>query len=135
MAVRIRLKKFGRKHRPYFRICATDVRKPRDGRVLEELGSYDPMVLDTDARVTLNHERVSYWLSVGAQPSDSAAVLIKKYGPNGTHLEQMKAATERLKLSRQHMTPAPAAPVTQPKSKKGPAPAAPTEKTEETSAT
>lgn len=96
MAVRIRMKKLGRKHRPFFRICATDARSPRDGRVIEELGTYDPMIPETDARVTLNVERVQYWLGVGAQPSEKVAVLIKKYGPNGTHLQQQKEAVERL---------------------------------------
>ena len=70
MSVRIRMKKMGRKHRPFFRICAMDIREPRDGRVLEELGTYDPMVPETDARAMLNGERINYWLSVGAQPSD-----------------------------------------------------------------
>ena len=60
---------------------------PRDGRVLEELGTYDPMVPETDARAMLNGERINYWLSVGAQPSDKVRVLIKKYGSAGTHLE------------------------------------------------
>lgn len=96
MAVRIRMKKLGRKHRPFFRICATDARSPRDGRVIEELGTYDPMIPETDARVTLNAERIQYWLGVGAQPSEKVAVLIKKYGPNGTHLQQQKEAVERL---------------------------------------
>lgn len=117
MAVRIRLKKLGRKHRPFFRICATDVRAPRDGKVLEELGTYDPMVPETDARVTLDHERVTYWLGVGAQPSDSARVLIKKYGPNGTHLEQAQAARERLKASKQQVPPPPPAPAPRKKKK------------------
>ncbi len=84
------MKKMGRKHRPFFRICATDARSPRDGRVIEELGTYDPMIAETDARVTLNIERLQYWLGVGAQPSEKVAVLIKKYGPNGTHLQQQK---------------------------------------------
>ena len=47
-----------------------DIRKPRDGRVLEELGTYDPLIPETDARAMLNGERINYWLSVGAQPSD-----------------------------------------------------------------
>lgn len=98
MAVRIRMKKLGRKHRPYFRICATDSRSPRDGRVIEELGSYDPMVPLTDARCLLNHERLQYWLGVGALPSERVAVLIKKYGPSGTHLELQRAAREQLAL-------------------------------------
>lgn len=78
MAVRIRMKKLGRKHRPFFRICVMDQRKPRDGRAIEELGHYDPMVRDKSQRVTLNMERVQHWISVGAQPSEKVAVLIKK---------------------------------------------------------
>ena len=101
MAVRIRLKKMGRKHKPFFRVCATDARTPRDGRVIEELGYYDPMVRDTDARAILNGERIDYWLGVGAQPSDKFAVLIKKYGSNGTHLEQQKAALEQISNRKQ----------------------------------
>lgn len=100
MSVRIRLKKMGRKHRPFFRLCAVDIRCPRDGRVLEELGYYDPMVPETDARAILNGERINYWISVGAKPSDKAAVLIKKYGANGTNLDAQKAALERLTQSR-----------------------------------
>ena len=98
MAVKIRMKKMGRKHRPFFRICACDSRSPRDGKVLEELGTYDPMVGDTDARVTLDEERVKYWLGVGAQPSTNVRVFIKKYGPEGTHVAARQAARERLAM-------------------------------------
>lgn len=105
MAVRIRMKKMGRLHRPFYRICAIDGRAPRDGRVLEQLGTYDPMVADTDARAVLNTERVQYWLSVGAQPSDKVQVLIKKYGAGGTHVEKQKAALERLKQARRRPEP------------------------------
>ena len=95
MSVKIRMKMMGRKHRAYFRICATDSRAPRDGRVIEEIGSYDPMIPITDARCKLNNERISYWLGVGAKPSDRVKILIRKYGPNGTHLkEQEKAVAE-----------------------------------------
>jgi small subunit ribosomal protein S16 len=73
------MKKMGRKHRPYFRIVAIDARQPRDGRVIEELGSYDPMVRDTDERVRFKPDRVKYWLSVGARPSEHVAVFIRKY--------------------------------------------------------
>ena len=104
MAVRIRMKQFGRRHRPFFRVCVTDARNPRDGRVLEEVGYYDPMVPETDARTVLNGERIDHWLSVGAQPSDKVAVLIKKYGSNGTHLEEQKAAVERLASKRRRPT-------------------------------
>jgi small subunit ribosomal protein S16 len=92
------MKMMGRKHRPFFRICAIDGRNPRDGRVLEELGTYDPMVHDVDARALLNGERIDYWLGVGAQPSVRVRTLIKKYGSKGTHSSQQKAARERLAL-------------------------------------
>lgn len=115
MAVRIRMKKMGRAHRPFYRICAMDKRSPRDGRVIEELGYYDTSVPETDARVVLKPERVDYWLSVGAQPSEKCAVLIKKYGTEGTHLDAQKEALERLS-KRKDYTPAPEAP--KPKKKK-----------------
>jgi small subunit ribosomal protein S16 len=73
------MKMLGRKHRPYFRIVAIDGRQPRDGRIIEELGSYDPMVANTDDRVRLKPERIKYWLSVGAKPSERVTVLIRKY--------------------------------------------------------
>ena len=73
------MKLMGRKHRPYFRIVAIDHRQPRDGRVLEELGSYDPMVANTDERVKLKPDRVKYWMGVGAKPSEKLAVLLNKY--------------------------------------------------------
>ncbi|MFZ4733325.1 MAG: 30S ribosomal protein S16 [Pirellulales bacterium] len=88
----------GRKHRSFFRICATDRRSPRDGRVIEELGTYDPSVPETDARCLINGPRVEYWLSVGAQPSDAVRVLLKKYGPKGTRLKEMELARARLSL-------------------------------------
>ena len=79
MAVRIRMKRLGRKHRPYYRICVMDQRKPRDGKAIEEIGTYDPMVRDKSQRVTLQLDRVEHWLSVGAQPSEKVAVLIDKF--------------------------------------------------------
>ena len=90
----------GRIHRPFFRVCAMDGHVPRDGKVIEELGYYDPLIKETDARAVLNGERIDYWLSVGAQPSENVKVLIKKYGSKGTHLEQQRQALERLKLSK-----------------------------------
>lgn len=96
MAVRIRLKKMGRKARPFFRVCAMTQQSPRDGRAIEELGTYDPMVPETDARAILNGERIAYWIGVGAQPSPKVSTLIKKYGKDGSHLEAQKEAIERL---------------------------------------
>lgn len=114
MAVRIRMKRLGRRHRPFYRICAMDARTPRDGNAIEELGTYDPMVRDVDARAVLNRERIDYWLSVGAKPTEKVAVLIKKYGTDGSHLEKQQAALERLEAGRRQAmkaseTPQPAA--------------------------
>jgi small subunit ribosomal protein S16 len=100
VAVHIRMKRLGRTGRPFYRVCALDARVQRDGKVIEELGYYDPMVKDTDARAILNGERIEYWLGVGAKPSEKVRVLIKKYGKNGTHLEKQKAALERIAASR-----------------------------------
>jgi small subunit ribosomal protein S16 len=113
----------GRKNREYYRICATDRRSPRDGRVIEELGTYDPHVSETDARCTLDGARIEYWLSVGAQPSDAVRVLIKKYGPKGTHLSQMEAA--RAKLAMPRIVPDPGEPAFVPAPKPDPSAAAP----------
>jgi small subunit ribosomal protein S16 len=101
VAVKIRLKKLGRTHRPFFRVCAMDARSPRDGRVIEELGTYDPMVPHTDARAILNGERIAHWMSVGAQPTPKVGTLIKKYGKDGTHLEAQAEAISQLSERRQ----------------------------------
>ena len=117
MAVKIRLKKFGRAHRPYFRLCAVDARAPRDGRVIEELGHYDPMLAEKDARALLKGDRIDYWLSVGAQPTDKAAVLIKKYGSSGSHLKAQEEALARLGQKKQYVPvdiPAPVAKAAEP---------------------
>ena len=80
MAVRLRLKRFGRRHLPFFRINAVDSHRPRDGRVLEELGWYDPLAKTPDQQVSLKRERIEYWLGQGAQPSDTVRDLLKKNG-------------------------------------------------------
>lgn len=126
MAVKIRMKKMGRKNRAFFRVCATDIRAPRDGRVIEELGTYDPWVPETDARAVLNGERINYWLSVGAKASPKCEVLIRKYGKDGTHLEAQKKAIERLGQRRAKSIAsaiAAAAAVPPPKAPEPPAPA------------
>ena len=123
VAVAIRMKRMGRKNRAYYRICATDRRSPRDGRVIEELGTYDTSVPDTDARVTLDNARLEYWLSVGAKPSDAVKVLIKKYGAKGTRAKEMELARAKLKLPR--IIPDAGAPVFVPEVKAPAAAAAP----------
>jgi small subunit ribosomal protein S16 len=116
------MKRMGRKNRAYYRICATDKRSPRDGREIEVLGTYDPFVPDTDARCALDGARLQYWLSVGAQPSPAVRVLIKKYGPAGTHLKEMEAARAKLALPR--IVPDPGPPAFVPEVKTEPAPEA-----------
>jgi small subunit ribosomal protein S16 len=69
----------GRKHRPYFRIVAIDSRQPRDGRALEDLGTYDPKISVTENRVTLKADRIKYWMSVGALPSERVQALLAKH--------------------------------------------------------
>ena len=80
MAVRIRLKRVGRRHRPSYRLAAMDSRQARDSRVIEELGSYDPVTPDEGRQVVLKRERIEYWLSVGAQPSDTVRRILQKQG-------------------------------------------------------
>src|ERR1043165_4210660 len=116
MAVCIRMKKMGRSHQSFFRICAFDRRAPRGGRPLEELGTYDPRVPEADARAILVKERVDYWLGVGALPSEKVAVLIKKYGTNGPHEAAQKTPLER--LAQPKSVPDPGAPASLPKPKK-----------------
>ena len=78
MSVRIRLTRKGTKKKPFYRIVAADIEMPRDGRFLELLGTYDPMV-EPNA-VTLKQERIDYWLKEGAKPSTTVASLLKKHG-------------------------------------------------------
>ena len=74
--VRLRLTRRGAKKRPFYRIVAADSRSPRDGRIIEQLGYYNPVSEPDELKVDL--ERVDYWLSTGAQPSDTVASLIKR---------------------------------------------------------
>ena len=78
MAVRIRLKRIGAKNKPAFRIVVADNRSPRDGKCIEELGTYHPLKKGDNFTMDLN--RAKYWLSKGAQPSETVASFIKKAG-------------------------------------------------------
>jgi small subunit ribosomal protein S16 len=80
MAVKLRLKRMGRTHRSFFRLAAMESRNQRDGRVLEELGFYDPTSNNPEAQAELNAERIQHWLSVGAQPTETVRDLLKKHG-------------------------------------------------------
>ena len=78
--VRIRLTRAGRKKKRYWRIAAFDSRTRRDGRAIEYLGSYDPHKEKPEEKVQVRRERVEYWLSKGAQPTDTVAQLLRKIG-------------------------------------------------------
>jgi len=80
VAVKLRLKKFGRRHQTCFRLNAMDTRRPRDGKVIEELGWYDPKAKNADKQVSLKRERIEYWLRAGAQPSETVAELLRRQG-------------------------------------------------------
>ncbi len=91
MAVTIRLKRMGRLHRPFFRITAVDRRKKRDGDVIEELGHYDPIHKDPTKQLSINRERIQYWLGVGAQPSETVHSLLRREGlASGPYLDHTK---------------------------------------------
>lgn len=80
MAVTLRLKRFGRLNHPTYRVVATDPRFPRDGRIIEALGYYLPKMPRAQEQLKLDADRVKYWLSVGAKPSETVASMIKRSG-------------------------------------------------------
>ena len=93
MAVRIRMKQMGRTHRHYYRIVAIDHRQPRDGKVIEELGTYDPHVANKEERITLLPTRIKYWKSVGAIASEHCEAIFKNYMKKWEAIEATNAAT------------------------------------------
>lgn len=88
----LRLKRMGRTHQPFFRLNAMDKRAPRDGRVIEQLGWYDPGAAP-DKQLQINVARVDYWLSVGAQPSETVASLLRKVGCDPTPGKKVASAS------------------------------------------
>ena len=96
MALRIRLSRAGAKKRPFYRIVVADSRSPRDGRYIERLGTYNPMVAkDNESRVILKQERINYWLSQGAKPSDRVARFLGE--------ANMITLPERSEQTKQHL--------------------------------
>lgn len=92
MAVKLRLRRLGRRKRPLYAVVAADERSPRDGRYIEDLGRYAPV--QEPATVTLNQDRILYWLSQGAQPSDTVRSLLHKQGLMLTHALRAKGTSE-----------------------------------------
>lgn len=93
MAMKIRLARGGSKKRPFYRIVAADSRMPRDGRFIEKLGTYNPLLpKDDEARVKMNMERIQYWLGQGAQPTARIARMLEAAG--------VREKTERANLKK-----------------------------------
>ena len=117
MSVSLRLSRGGSKKRPYYRIVAADIRSPRDGKYLERLGTYNPMKQKNDPeRISLNIERIKYWLSVGAKPTERVTKFLANEGlakkpsipkqtkqdkPKKKTLEKLKAKEEKLKSTQE----------------------------------
>lgn len=126
MALSIRLSRGGSKKRPYYRIVVADSRSPRDGRFIEKIGSYNPLLAkDSDQRVQLDVERAKHWVGVGAQPTDRVARFLDAAGikeraarnnpnkgkPGEKAVERAEERAEKLKAAEEAAAAAAAAPV------------------------
>ncbi|MGH7006713.1 MAG: 30S ribosomal protein S16, partial [Alphaproteobacteria bacterium] len=119
MSVRLRLARGGTKKRPIYRLVATTASSPRDGRFLEKLGTYSPLLpSDAAERVVLNEERIRYWLGTGAKPSDRVARFLDKAGitentvrlrGTGKRAEEIEAKKAQAAAEAAKHAPAPAA--------------------------
>ena len=135
MAVRIRLARGGAKKRPIYRIVAADSRSPRDGRFIEKLGLYNPIMANDGVRLSLNEERIKYWLGTGALPSERVARLLGEAGiiavpptPNRPKKSAPKAkAVERAKEAAEAAAAAAAAPAEEAPAEEAPAEETPAE--------
>jgi len=130
MSLRIRLARGGAKKRPFYRIVIADSRSPRDGRFIEKIGTYNPMVpKDHPERIKLDEDRAKHWISVGATPSDRVARFLGQANiiavpaiPQQTKKNQPKAkAQERLKEAEQAKAAAAAAPAAEAPAEEAPA--------------
>ncbi len=126
MSLRIRMARGGTKKRPYYRIVIADSRTPRDGRFIEKVGSYNPMVAkDHPDRIKLDGDRIKYWLGVGAQPSERVARFLgaaklapkpaipkqtKQHLPRARTLEKLKEAAEKMEAAAKAAAEAPPPP-------------------------
>lgn len=132
MAMKIRLARGGSKKRPFYRIVAADSRMPRDGRFIEKLGTYNPLLpKDSEERVKMNVERVQYWLGEGAQPTDRIARMLEAAGikekaernnPNkGTPGKKAQERAEEKAAKAAEAAEAAAAPAEEPAAEEAPA--------------
>ena len=144
MALKIRMSRGGAKKRPFYRIVVADSRMPRDGRYIEKLGTYNPLLpKDHDDRLTLNLERAKHWISLGAKPSDRIARFLDDAGlwkrearnnpqkgkPGAKALERLEAAEEAKRAAEEEAAAAAAAPAEEAPAEEAPAEEAPAEET------
>ena len=99
MSVKLRLKRMGRSNHAFFRLNAIDSRSPRDGRVIEELGYYDPTNKDQAKQFVAKLDRCKYWLDTGAVPSETVSSLLKKSGVEHKHLKLPKPGKPKPKAA------------------------------------
>jgi small subunit ribosomal protein S16 len=136
MAISIRLSRGGSKKRPYYRIVVADARSPRDGRFIEKIGNYNPLLAkDNEQRVVLDADRAKHWLSVGAQPTDRVARFLDAAGvreraarenpnkgkPGEKATERAEERAEKLKAQEEAAAAAAAAPAPEPVAEEAPA--------------
>jgi small subunit ribosomal protein S16 len=121
MSLKLRLARAGTKKRPYYHVVVADARSPRDGRFIEKLGTYAPLLAEQEKRVTLNAERVQHWLGVGAQPTDrvlrfldAAGIRTREARNNPEKAKPGKKATERAEARAKAAADAAAAPADAP---------------------
>jgi len=146
MALSIRLSRGGSKKRPYYRIVVADARSPRDGKFIEKIGNYNPLLAkDSEQRIVLDADRAKHWLSVGAQPTDRVARFLDAAGvreraartnpnkgkPGEKATERAEERAEKLKAQEEAAAAAAAAPAEEPAAD---APAGDEAATEETAA-
>lgn len=94
MALKIRLQRHGSSHRPFYRMVVTEASSRRDGRFVEVLGTYEPQAKRATDELNLKLERIDYWKSVGAKPTDTAASLIRRARREAPAVEEAVSATE-----------------------------------------
>ena len=97
MAVKLRLKRMGRKNRAFYRLNAIESRSPRDGRVIEELGHYDPIEKDKAKQFVVKLDRCTFWMDNGAIPSETVSSLLKKAGVEHRMLRLRRVGTHTVK--------------------------------------
>ncbi len=98
MALKLRMTRMGRRHRPFFRINAIESRAPRDGQFVENLGYYDPIEKDPAKQLVLDKERVKYWLDKGAVPSDTVSQILLKVGIKTKYAKERTARRAKARV-------------------------------------